>query len=441
MADANKILPPSPTPTTTTTTNTATKINASSTNLSSILNNNENPNLNEKPKKNLTKKRKNKVKLLQYLKDNGFASSNKIAKKLIRDNRVFVNGSSASSCSLMVSCNIEGHVKVMAVVRDNDMVENRNSIIGSGEIFSNVKNSHNQQQQNQQQEDSSLSMPMATSITSNSTSTSESMIHMNDSKPFCIAYHKPCGMICTTAKDSTKKQHYMQEGQYQTLADIVQIIPDGFHPIGRLDRHSHGLLLFSTDGRLTSALLSPKSCIPRVYEIIVRGDVGIENEDRYQDIKRKVTNGVQTDYGFFEGNILSMKRDVGKDGYAHQKCNDDSGAKRHDRYGMSPEEYAKSNKTSSCHSSDGIGITTGICCDDDGEDDNENEDITNNKNEVLSLIRVAVKEGKKRMVRRLFAALDLFVLGEFICFSFFILRLFLHFHFICLGLINILKIV
>ena len=37
-----------------------------------------------------------------------------------------------------------------------------------------------------------------------------------------------------------------------------------------------------------------------------------------------------------------------------------------------------------------------------------------NENEILSLIRVVVKEGKKRMVRRLFAALDLFVLGEYI---------------------------
>ena len=34
-----------------------------------------------------------------------------------------------------------------------------------------------------------------------------------------------------------------------------------------------------------------------------------------------------------------------------------------------------------------------------------------NENEILSLI---VKEGKKRMVRCLFAALDLFVLGEYI---------------------------
>jgi len=194
-------------------------------------------------------------------------------------------------------------------------------------------------------------------------------------------------MICTMAKDSSRKDNCLKEGQFETLADIVNPIPEGFQPIGRLDRHSHGLLLFSTDGRLTSALLSPRTCIPRVYEIIVRGDVGNENDDIHHEIMRRVKEGVQTDYGFFEGTIIAMKRDV-KNDYAHQKCSIDSGGRRNDKHGLSPDEFAKKSAKRIKKS----------CSD------------RNVKDEVLSCIRVEVKEGKKRQVRRLFAALDLFVL-------------------------------
>jgi 16S rRNA U516 pseudouridylate synthase RsuA-like enzyme len=350
-----------------------------------------------------TKKGK-RVKLLYYLQNNGFASSNKKAKKLIRDNRVVVNGSHASSCSMMVSSTIDGQVVVLSDDNiDNDDsnanvdVDNGNSSTGnsSNDSESTILNS-----QKHPIELTSSTADTATTVANNIPNANK------DITPFCIAYHKPCGMICTTANDSSKEQHYLQEGQFQTLADITHLLPDGYHPIGRLDRHSHGLLLFSTDGRLTSALLSPRTCIPRVYEIIVRGDVGIEKDDHYEDIKRKVQNGVQTDYGFFDGTVLEMKRDVGRDGYAHQRCKDDSGAKRNDKYGLTPEEFAKLNKESSeCGSSNVHAV--------EGDDTCKNDDVKRNNSEILSLIRVTVKEGKKRMVRRLFAALDLFVLGEF----------------------------
>ena len=202
-----------------------------------------------------------------------------------------------------------------------------------------------------------------------------------DATPFCIAYNKPCGMICTIAKQKSKKEkHFDQKNQVHTLADISHEMPEGFHPIGRLDRHSHGLLLFSIDGRLTSALLSPRTCVPRVYEIVVRGDIGCEDDKRYQEIKEKVKNGVHTDYGFFDGVILGMRRDVRKDGYAHQHCKDDSGATRNDKYGLSPEEFDHYQKSKSTSFDSKCNIET---------DDND---------KVLSSIKVLVKEGKKRMV-------------------------------------------
>ena len=286
------------------------------------------------------------MKLLHYLQIKGYASSNKNAKKLIRHKRVIVNGSNASSCSMAIHGNFDDQVVVLTGSNlNNDVI-----------------------------------------LIQNNKSSMEKIV---DTKPFCIVYNKPCGMICTTAKDCTDVN-----GEIDTLANAD--IPNGFHPIGRLDRHSHGLLLFSSDGRLTSALLSPRTCVQRVYEIIVRGDVGSKGEDRYVDIMQRVENGVETDYGFFQGEVLDMIRDVGKYGYVHENCKCDSGAKRNDKYGMTPEQYEKSKVIEQCTHGNIMDSATPKHYDTD----------------ILSWIKVSVKEGKKRMVRRLFAALDLFVLGE-----------------------------
>jgi len=296
---------------------------------------------------------KKKIKLLHYLQENGYAKSNKKAKKLIRDNRVIVNGSNASSCSMMVSCILKGHVRVTE--------------------------------------------PKTTSCDNNIPETTSKCNGMEEDglqRHFCIVYHKPCGMICTTAAvdDSDTSGDKQKKKKNMSLANMSNPIPGDFKPVGRLDRHSHGLLLFSTDGRLTSALLSPRTSIERVYKIIVRGDVGSKDSNVYRNIVKRVKDGIETNYGFFQGIVTGMKRDVGKDGYVHENCADDSGGNRNDRYGMSPDEYVLFCSTNTNNGG-------GIRC--------SSSEVKTNV--ILSSIIVKVQEGKKRMVRRLFAALNLFV--------------------------------
>jgi 16S rRNA U516 pseudouridylate synthase RsuA-like enzyme len=403
------------TATTTTTTDVGTFGNGNCNTCTTTANNNTNTNHNKK------------VKLLHYLQIYGYANSNKKAKKLIRDQKVIVNGSLASSCSIMVMmmkkknnnhngtkstymCSEDDQVVILK--DDDDHVNNESSSTSTSD---NNDNNNNNNILNGKGSNSGKS-----SLSSSSPST----------KPFCIVYNKPCGMICTTSKNEIPNNNPTCQTSTLTLSNVN--IPNGYHPVGRLDKHSHGLLLFSLDGRFTSALLSPRTCISRVYEIIVCGDVGVSKEDeddvnngdddartlsrKYKDIMTKVENGVHTDYGFFQGKILDMKRDVGKkksqddsDGdrctsieysYVHEKCNDDSysSAKRNDKYGMSPEEFAKLDYVDDRQNSNTMCATS-------------NRDRNNN---ILSFIRVRVNEGKKRMVRRLFAALDLFVLGKYV---------------------------
>lgn len=77
-----------------------------------------------------------------------------------------------------------------------------------------------------------------------------------------VMLHKPAGIL-TAARDS----------RMQTVMDLLppQFLRIGCMPIGRLDRDSEGLLLFSTDGELAHRLLSPKREVEKVYEVWVNG--------------------------------------------------------------------------------------------------------------------------------------------------------------------------
>jgi 23S rRNA pseudouridine2605 synthase len=78
-----------------------------------------------------------------------------------------------------------------------------------------------------------------------------------------VLLHKPRGVV-TTRRDP--------EGR-PTAYDLVRDAGPHLQAIGRLDLASSGLLLFTTDTRLSSALLDPANAVPRVYVVTVRGSV------------------------------------------------------------------------------------------------------------------------------------------------------------------------
>jgi 23S rRNA pseudouridine2605 synthase len=57
------------------------------------------------------------------------------------------------------------------------------------------------------------------------------------------------------------------------LSRFVSQMPEGVFPVGRLDRMTSGLLLFTTDSDLSNALLSPSFHVPRTYRATVLGHV------------------------------------------------------------------------------------------------------------------------------------------------------------------------
>lgn len=71
-----------------------------------------------------------------------------------------------------------------------------------------------------------------------------------------IMLHKPAGYV-TATEDKTEKT-------------VMELLPEPYNkmdlkPVGRLDKETEGLLLFTNDGNLLHNLISPKKQIPKVY--------------------------------------------------------------------------------------------------------------------------------------------------------------------------------
>lgn len=83
-----------------------------------------------------------------------------------------------------------------------------------------------------------------------------------DDAPVTLALNKPAGYV-TTMSDPQGRP---------CVADLVPIADHpGLYPIGRLDRDTTGLLLFSTDGELGNAVLHPSHHVTKVYRATVEG--------------------------------------------------------------------------------------------------------------------------------------------------------------------------
>ncbi len=80
--------------------------------------------------------------------------------------------------------------------------------------------------------------------------------------------HKPAGYITATS-DPVEKT-------------VMELLPEdlrrvGVNPVGRLDKETEGLLLFTNDGDLLHRLISPKKEVPKIYYARHEGDAAEED--------------------------------------------------------------------------------------------------------------------------------------------------------------------
>jgi 23S rRNA pseudouridine2605 synthase len=65
--------------------------------------------------------------------------------------------------------------------------------------------------------------------------------------------------------------------------DLIRGVKERVYPVGRLDYHSEGLLLFTNDGDLANAVMSAATHLPKTYLVKVNGPLTAEQEQKFRD--------------------------------------------------------------------------------------------------------------------------------------------------------------
>ncbi len=81
-----------------------------------------------------------------------------------------------------------------------------------------------------------------------------------------IMMNKPRGYV-TTVSDELDRRCVM---------DLLDEVEERVYPVGRLDRNSEGLLLFTNDGEFANSIMHPSRHISKTYRVTVRPDISDE---------------------------------------------------------------------------------------------------------------------------------------------------------------------
>ena len=78
-----------------------------------------------------------------------------------------------------------------------------------------------------------------------------------------------------------------KDGEHQTVFDLLddslrhKFLGGDLHCMGRLDIDTEGLLILTTDGKLTHKLLSPKNHAPKTYAVGLRDKLSEDDKTKY----------------------------------------------------------------------------------------------------------------------------------------------------------------
>lgn len=78
-----------------------------------------------------------------------------------------------------------------------------------------------------------------------------------------LVMYKPRGVLTTMSDERGRK----------TVKDLLPRLDSVVKPVGRLDKDTEGLLLFTNDGELATRLAHPSGSVEKEYEAVVRGSV------------------------------------------------------------------------------------------------------------------------------------------------------------------------
>ena len=88
-----------------------------------------------------------------------------------------------------------------------------------------------------------------------------------------IMLNKPRGYVTTMSDERGRK----------CVAELVADVEERVYPVGRLDRDSEGMLLFTNDGDFANKIMHPKKDIYKVYRVTVRPAVTDEMLQQFEE--------------------------------------------------------------------------------------------------------------------------------------------------------------
>lgn len=92
-------------------------------------------------------------------------------------------------------------------------------------------------------------------------------LHIEKKKNYLyIMLNKPRGYVTTMEDDMGRK----------CVTELLTGIDERVYPVGRLDRNSEGLLLFTNDGNFANDIMHPSKHITKTYRVTVRPDINDE---------------------------------------------------------------------------------------------------------------------------------------------------------------------
>lgn len=102
-----------------------------------------------------------------------------------------------------------------------------------------------------------------------------------------LAFHKPRGLVV---------QGHDAQGQGTVFEALAAALPSelrnfGWHAVGRLDRDTTGVLLFTNDERFVAHATAPETHLPKRYLVTVSGAI---TEEKLACLRRGVTLGERT---------------------------------------------------------------------------------------------------------------------------------------------------
>ncbi|HPW66748.1 MAG TPA: pseudouridine synthase [Salinivirgaceae bacterium] len=90
----------------------------------------------------------------------------------------------------------------------------------------------------------------------------------------------------------------------RTVYDIIKgATKERIYSVGRLDRNTTGLLLFTNNGDMATALTHPSNNIKKLYHVVLNKDVTLEDFE-------KLKNGIELEDGFIVADDISYANDT-----------------------------------------------------------------------------------------------------------------------------------